>query len=411
MGREVRRLAKKKTAAMTDRYRSIVERNRFVRLFDKVRYELPILAVLLVVYALDHEFIERDMYNILHIFDYRVGFAPRLLIGSLMSLFTAYKSAAFMNLFFNVVCLLSIALFAFAAGRVIRRSSGEARGAAFLLVLLFLAVPYSRTVFFPRLLSLERFLALFTLLALMAVSKKGFRWLVPLLIAASLATYHGYAFTYMPAVALVLLYEMRRRKNSRAAVALCVAGFACMAAFSAYFYLHPGLGIYGSVDELINYSLDKTDIRDRVGEFGVRWALDGFSLPPRGFWDLSVELGVLKNLRAEFSGILLLSPLLAVFVLIWLGAVKNSEGKVQKFLYILCMLTPLMRLPMLVLSQNYFRSRVAMVAVQFALLFYMLYIGDEAVAAAARRVTDFLRKYYVLTAALFVYFLFFVKLR
>ncbi|OQA67417.1 MAG: hypothetical protein BWY37_01173 [Firmicutes bacterium ADurb.Bin262] len=411
MGKKMRRSAVSKPDAVIKKYRALVGGHLVFRCFDKVKYELPVLAFLLGFYAKDHDFFQRDIYNILHIFDYRIGFAPRLFIGSLMSLFTSYKSAAFMNLFFNIVCLVSIAVFAVVSGRVIRRSDDEARGAAILFVLLFLAVPYSRTIFFPRLVSLERFLAMFTLLAFTAVGKKGFRWLVPLLIAVSLATYHGYAFTYMPAVAIVLLYETHRRKNSKPAVALCVVSFAAMAAFSAYFYLYRGVPGFESVEQLIQYSLDKTDIRDQVGEFKLDWVLQLLVLSPGEFWALSRHLGVLKNLNLEVTGILALLPLLLLFFLIWYFAFKKSTGRFEKLIYLLCLLAPLTRLPMLVLSQNYLRSRIAMVVAQFALLFYFLHAGDAAVTQQAKKIWGFFKEHYLALAALTAYYLFFVKLR
>lgn len=402
---------KKKVSPAVLKYNSLLEKHFFFRLLDKIKYELPILAVLLMFYAFQHDFFTGDIYNILHIYDYRIGFAPRLFIGSLMSLFTDYKSSVFINKFFNVFCIASIFLFSYVAGRVIRKSDDKVRNTAIIFILLFLAVPYSRTVFYPRLLSLDRFLVVFTLLALIVISKKGFRWFVPVLIIMSLATYHGYAFTYMPAVVILLVYEVYRNKNSKQSKALCIVGLLVMAIFSAYFFLHPGLNSFGSVEELIAYSLDKTDIRDYVGEFGVKWALSGFGVPPKELWSLSVETGVLKGLDSEVKGMLNLLPLLLIFFLIWLNSIKKSEGKFEKLIYFLCMVAPLMRLPMLVLSQNYFRSRVSVVVVQFFLVFYFLYVKNPVVSESARKIGDFFRKNYWLFTIYVLYFLFFVKLR
>jgi hypothetical protein len=401
---------KKKASPAAVKYNILMEKHFFFRLLDRVKYELPVLAVLLIIYAFQHNFGTGDVYNILHIYDYRIGFAPRLFIGSLMSLFTDYKSLAFMNRFFNVFCVASIFLFSFAAGRVIRKSDDTARNTAMIFVLLFLAVPYSRTVFYPHLVSLDRFLVVLTLLTLLAISKKGFRWLVPLMIIMSLATYQGYAFTYMPAVAILLIYEVYRNKNSKQSIALCVAGFAAMAALSAYFFLYRGINSFDSIEELITYSLDKTDIRDHVGEFDMRWVLQLLVMTPGEFWGLNLQTGALENLSSEVAGMLYLSPLLVIFFLIWLDSVKKSKNKFEKFLYILCMTAPLMRLPMLVLSQNYFRSRVSLVIVQFFLVFYFLYVGDPVVCAALRKTGEFLKKNYFILAALIVYFLFFVKM-
>ena len=90
---------KKKVSPAVIKYNSLMEKHLFFRLLDSVKYELPVLAVLLIIYAFQHDFYTGDIYNIAHIYDYRIGFAPRLFIGSLMTLFTDYKSIAFINSF------------------------------------------------------------------------------------------------------------------------------------------------------------------------------------------------------------------------------------------------------------------------------------------------------------------------
>lgn len=404
---------KKKNSHINSKYNNLVERHLFFRLLDKVKFELPVLAVLLIVYAYRHDFYTGDIYNIMHIYDYRIGFAPRLFIGSLMSLFTDYKSAVFINKFFNIVCVASIFLFSFAAGRVIRKSDDKARNAAVLFVILFLAVPYSNTVFFPRLVSLDRFLVLFTFLAFMAISKKGFKWLVPLLIIMSLATYPGYAFTYMPAVAILLIYEVCRNKNTKQSIALCVVGFTAMAVFSAYFFLYSGINGFDSVGELIAYSFDKTDIRDHVGEFDMRLVLNGFLFQKPGefFWNSTVPLEGWKGFKYELKGMLLLMPLFAIFFTVWKNAIKNSISKFEKSVYCMCLLAPLARLPMYVLSTNFVRGRISVVTIQFFLIFYFLYIGDPIVSASTRKIGDYFRKNYELIFALIAYLIVFLKLQ
>ena len=404
---------KKKASVVTVKYNALVEKNLFFTLFDKVKYELPVLAVLLTIYAFQQDFYTGDIYNIMHIYDYRIGFAPRLFIGSIMSLFTDYKSSAFMNRFFNIFCVASIFLFSSVAGQVIRKSDDKVRNMTIILVMLFLAVPYSRIVFFPRLVSLDRFLVVLTLLALVVINKKGLKWLVPLLIIMSLATYPGYAFTYMPAIAILIVYEVYRNKKSKQSIALCVVGFAVMALGSAYFFLYPGLNIFDSVEELVAYSLDKTDIRDFVGEFNLKLVLNGFLFqkPSEFFWNSTVPLEGWHMLKYELRGVLFLIPLLIVFFSIWENAIKNSLNKFGKLIYIICMLAPLMRLPMFILSTNFLRGRISVVIGQFFLIFYFLYIGDPIISESSRKVGDYLKKNYWLIAALIGYFLFFVKLQ
>lgn len=371
--------------------------------YEKVQYELPVFILLLLLFLPQNLRVVNDIYALLHVFDYRIGFAPRLFIGSVMSLFTGVKSQAFMENFFGVVFILEALLFAFTAGRIIRKSDEEIKEITVFFVILFFAVPYSLGVLYPRLLSVDRALVLFTLLALMAMSKRGFKWFVPLLIAAGLAAYHGFAFTYMPAIALLLIYEVVKNKKSTQSILLCAAGFVTMAAFSAYFFLFDGLNNYKTVDELIAYAAGKTDLQF-VGYY--KEVVQNLLLltPSDFYWNITVPLEGYKDLARELVAMLYLSPLIAVLFSVWRNAIKSTSNKVEKFVFILCVLAPVARFPMFILSTNFYRGRTSVIVVQFFLLFYFLYHQNPAVLAAVKRTGDFFKRNYLLFLAMVIYF-------
>jgi hypothetical protein len=371
--------------------------------YEKVKYELPVFILLLMLFLPQNLRVTNDIYSTLHIFDYRIGFAPRLLIGSIMSLFTDYKSQAFMESFFSVVFIMEALLFAFVAGRIIRKAGLETRETTVFFVVLFFAVPYSLGVLYPRLLSLDRFLVLFTLLALMVLNKKGFKWIVPVLIAAGLATYHGFAFTYMPAIALLLIYEVIKNKKSAQSILLCAAGFVTMAVFSTYFFLFDGLDNFQTIDDLIAYAAGKTDLQF-VGYF-KEVAQNLLLISPSDFyWNLVVPAEGYKDLTREIIAMIYLSPLIAVLFSVWKNAVKASSKKAEKFVFVLCILAPVARFPMFILSTNYYRGRTSVIIVQFFLLFYFLHTQNPAVLSAVKKIGDFFKKNYLLFLAMVIYF-------
>ncbi len=382
------------------------------KVYGSVKYELPVLVCLLIFFVSLNRDVLDDPYTIVHYFDYRIGFAPRLFIGSVMSLFTDNKTLAFMNSFKDIVCIAALVLFAFAAGRVIRKAGKETKATAIIFVILFISVPYSLHALYPTLLSLDRFLVVYTFLALMAVNKKAIKWFVPALLFIGLATYQGFAFTYMPAVAIVLIYEVFRNKKSKQSIALCAVCFTAMAVISAYFFLYKGIGTFNNVKELVEYAAAKTDINNYTGEWNTEIVLNNlfFEKPVDFFWKITIPLEGWNGLKYEFSGMLSLLPLLIIFFLIWKNAIKNSSSKLEKFVYILCMSAPLMRLPMFILSTNFLRGRISVIIVQFFLVFYFLYVGNPAVTESAKKIGEFLKKNYILFFMMILYFLFFVKM-
>lgn len=382
---------------------SLAGRSFVAKGYEKVQYELPVFILLLLFFLPQNLRVVNDIYAMLHIFDYRIGFAPRLFIGSVMSLFTDYKSQAFMARFFGIVFILEALLFAFAAGRIIRKANAEIKEITVFLVVLFFAVPYSLGVLYPRLLSVDRVLVLFTLLALIVLRKKGFKWLVPVFIAAGLAVYHGFAFTYMPAIALLLIYEVVRQKKSTQSLFLCAAGFVTMAVFSACFFLFDGLDKFHTVEELIAYAAGKTDLQF-VGYY--KEVVQNLLLltPSDFYWNITVPLEGYKDLTSELIAVIYLSPLIAVFFSVWRNAVKSASNKAEKFVFILCILAPAARFPMFILSTNFYRGRTSVMVVQFFLLFYFIYTQNPAVLSAVKKTGEFFKRNYLLFLAMLIYF-------
>lgn len=402
---------KKTTEVSRKRKDALTKNNLFFRTFESIKYELPILILLLIFFISKRsDLANNDVYVTVLIFDYRIGFAPRLFIGSLMSLFSDYKSVAFMNKFMDIVCVTTLFIFTIVAGRIIRKFDNKTKVIPIFFIILFLAVPYSRGVLFPGpIVSLDRFLVLFTLLALLAINKKGFKWFVPILVFMGLATYQGFAFTYMPAIAILLIYEIYRNHKSKESIVLCIVAFVTMAVFSAYFFLHHGLDAFKNIDELLAYAADKTDLRVYLKEFDIRYTLNGyFFIKPTDFFQIIVNEGW-KGLKSEFISIIYLMPIFVTFFVIWKNSIKNSSDRIEKFSFILCMLAPLARLPMFLFSTNYVRGRSSVVVIQFFLVLYLLYIGNNTVKESARQVVMFFKRNKLLFLLMVVYFAFFVK--
>jgi len=405
----------KKTTAILDGNKFVSKKNNlFFRTFERVKYELPIFILLFLFFIPKRSDLARnDVYVTMLIFDYRIGFAPRLFIGSVMSLFTDYKSLHFMNNFMDIFCVATLVLFAIVAGRIIRKAGDKAKEMPIFFIILFIVVPYTRAVLFPGpIVSFDRFLVVFTLLALIAINKKVIKWFVPILIFMGLATYQGFAFTYMPVIAILLIYEIFRNKKSKESIALCVVAFTTMAVFSVYFFLYHGIDSFKNVDELLAYAANKTDLREYLKGFDIRYTLNGylFTKPATFFWSYIVSAGW-KGWKSEVFGIIYLMPIFVTFFIIWKNSIKSSSNKAEKFIYILCILAPLARLPMFLFSTNFLRGRASIVVVQFFLVFYFLYIGNKTVAESAKQVVMFFRRHILLFILMVVYCIGFIKLQ
>lgn len=363
----------------------------FVTIWEKTKYELPVFLLLCVQLATQRTDVNTDAYRGLLVLDYGdAGFAPRLFIGSVLSLFMKNKSAQNLNAFLFALYIAAFVFVSLIAGALVRKTAGDSQKMTVFLLALFFASPFSAAVFLPRFFSLDRLQALFALFAMLLVNKRGFRWLVPAALFMALATHHSFGFMFMPAVAIAVLYETGKSGFKKNAVLFGAACFLTMAAVSAYFYLYDGSGTFADIDEMNRVILSKSDINN-TNESIIQGY---FLMSPAQLLEstkayylnrkmLTRELW--ENLRA---GVYLL-PAAAVFYAIWIAALKEEKEKFGKFILWLCMLAPLARLPLIILSTDSFRGRSGWVFVQFCLLFYFIVHRHPAVSRAAEKVWAF----------------------
>ncbi len=384
------------------------------KFFKTIDYEFYIFSTLLLLSLPVFEKItptwQADVYYYVHVFDYSIGFAPRLFIGSVMSLFTQYKSAAFLTAFMHSSHLLSYIFYAFIAGRFIRKASEEMREVAIYLVALFIALPFTFGAISFRSISLDFFTLFFTFLMLVFLNKPVFKWLVPVLIFMSLATYHQYAFLYMPIIAILLLYEIQNNKNSKNSIFFSIVSFSTMVAFTAYFYLFDGIKRFGHQNDLLAFAENKSDLI--FGETAKNIFQGYFLTSPFEVFRFYSYAGStwaetlnLDDIIVDLPFLEYLIPMFIFFFFVWKNAFKNSDSKFEKFIFLLCILAPLSRLPSFVLmAQDYLRIWVAVMTVQFFLLFYFLHNRNAAVTESMSKAWSFVRAHYFLSLMLIVFY-------
>lgn len=382
--------------------------------FKTIDYEFYIFLILLILSLPIFEKIrptqQPDVYYHTHIFDYGLGFAPRLFIGSLMSLFTQYKSATFMTAFMHASHLLSYMFYAFAAGRFIRKAEDDMREGAIYLVALFMALPFTFAAISFRSISLDHFTLFFTFLMLVFLNKPVIKWSIPVLVFMALATYQQYAFLFMPIVAILLLYELHNNAYSKKSILFSAVSFGTMAVFTSYFYLFSGIKIFGHRNDLLDFAANKSDLifddfsKDVLHEYFLTSPFEvlRFFSDADLTWAETLKLDAVVN---DIPFVVYLIPMFIFFFAVWKNAFKTSDSKFEKLIFLLCLLAPTFRLPLLVLmTPDIFRAWRAIMVVQFLLLFYFLHNRNAALTASVVKIWSFMKEHYFLSLMLLVFY-------
>ena len=368
-------------------------------LFSKMKYEACILGVMLAQLAVMPLDFSRDPYASLLALDYGLGFAPRLLPGSVLSLFSRFRGRREVNIFTGVLLAVAMLSAVYLAGRLIRAARGEDRRAMLFLIALFLAGPCTNAIFFPTpLFTPDRIMALFAMLSYGVVRGRA-RWLVPVFLLAALASHHAFAFEYLPGIGVLLLYELFESEKKLRAATFTAVTVAAAGAATVWFYLFQGFqGV--SLEALTDYARRRTDIPLRMDFF------EGYFIANPGcLLEGALDTGNgYSRLFIEARVTVLMLPLIALFLYVWGSALKNSASRGQKAVFALCLALPLARLPLLIFVTELYRSRVPVFVTWFFLLFWFLRYENPAVAAAVRKLWGFFAANIFLAYAAVAYF-------
>jgi len=213
------------------------------------------------------------------------------------------------------------------------------------------------------------------------------RWLLPLILFAAQATHPMFTFAYMPLIALLLLYELYKNKFAKKEWLFVIVNYIVIIASTAWSYLFTG---YKNVtlEEFVAFAKSKTDIPVDEEKY------EGFFfLNPEKFFGYAKDISLTTDaLDAELRATVFLLPLIALFVFVWVNAYRRASSKFERFLFVMCLLVPIARLPLFLTTTETYRGRIAALVVQFALILYLLYRNNEAVRESVVKLGSLLRK-------------------
>lgn len=363
------------------------------RWLAKCKYELLIFAALAAQFAVGVDWSQpvREKFFTFYVPDYHIGFTSRALLGSLLGLFTPVLTRRMLLVFIIASFALAYALTAVLLGRVLRRVPEQYKIITIYTVVVFVFSAYSVTMFTKYIGMPDIYMYIFTLLALLCAGGRFLRWSVPLWCVLGLATHYGFALTFMPIIAVVIVFDWARENASKAASVRAGISAVMMGAGSVYFIFFAQKTVWMTPEQAESY------LTAKAADFPL-WKLYYeahlfFSEEGRTY---SGVLDVLRRVSESGAGnfrpaelavmVLFMVPLLAVFGAVWVLAMRERKSRVSKLPYLCCLCMPLVFLPMFVISTDLDRIFAELIIAQFAVLFYLMWRCDEAIFVALDRV-------------------------
>ncbi len=327
-----------------------------------------------------------------YVINYHSGFIARAFIGSVIAIFTDYLTLKQFKIIAFTATLLLIALISFLIGKVITKTHQELKNAVLIFVFFFISAPVSMTYMleahFGR---FDVYLLLFTLIALVCLRNPVSKWIVPVLCFAAIATHPGYMVTYMPALAIPMLYEVYRSKYSKNSIVIFSSSCFVLIGFFIYFQLFSrGQLDFTAAEEMGRYLSQHTDMKIGMPMLYLEY------FAPFPDWVTKWVIPESLSMNLPQVGIALLTvslPLIVIFWVIWKNSIRNAENKFLKFIFLLCSATPLMFIVSAFFGHDWDRQWAPLINCQFIFLFYFIYSKEVSIMDSLKYLTDYFERH------------------
>lgn len=347
-------------------------------------------------------------YMIHYLYTYNHGFVAGGFVGEVLSRF--FDTISF-DLTQKVVIAGDIML-ALSAALCIGRSLSLSRDNkihqifVFALLLIISASPFAFRAYFVDI-KLDTFVWAVALLAVFLSDFKIGVWFVPALCIIATLINPVFLFTSMILVSIILLQKFHDSGMSKSNGIICGVAFIGMIA----------LGIYGAImekklgfetpREMVDYyfsryytALDEQTIKN----YCELWLYDYFeSVPAIIKNSFNIYLAEYTPKAIILNFLLFVIPIYILFVAVWKRAIKNTEDKFQKLIFLLCMVSPVVCIIPIILSwetSKYFQNNFI---VQAGLIIWYVCHKNTAVTKALHDLYEKCAANPIITACVVMY--------
>ncbi len=357
----------------------------------------------------------RGYYLIHYLYDYSHGFVARGLVGEVLSRFfdiiTDEITYGVMILFDSLLVISSSLCFGKALSRV-KDDSFRFNCILFLIVLICI-FPFSFRSYHMDF-KLDKLLWALTLFAVFIADNKIGIFLTPFICAAATMVNPVFLFCSMILISIILLQKLCDSKFSAKHIVICFVAYSAMIAIGIYGTLNEKNLGFDNPTEMLNYYFSRYSgiIPDDVAErFVTEWIFEYFDSPGtiiKKAYDIYLVQWNNKPI-VILNAIFFAVPVYTFLSIFWIDVIKAEEKKFQKFIFFLCLISPVVLIPPIVLSwesSKYFANNIM---VQLGLIIYYLANNNQSVLSAVYKLKKRFGNNFVICSAAALYLALLIK--
>lgn len=377
-------------------------------------YLLPLVLIFSYLFILVKKGLIKSSegyYMIHYLYDYSHGFVSRGLVGEVIRHLTdivtdevTYKAV----LLFSILLALSSAL---CIGKALNAVKDDNERFAFALFLILIAcfLPFSLKAYFIDI-RLDKLLWALTFFAVFLSGNKAGIFLVPPLCIIATLVNPVFLFCSMILISIIMLQRFYSEGYKVKNGVLCFVAYASMIVLGIYSVISEGRLGFSSPTELIEYYFSKYSggMPESQILFEKEWLFDyfdsGSTILKKAFDIYFVQWENWKNVI--FNTIFFAVPVFSLLSFFWVRVIKAEQNKFQKFIFFLCLISPVALLFPIVTSWESAKYFANNLLVQLCLIVYYIVTNNEPVVATLSRAKAWFGEHIIAGSAAVAYFAF-----
>lgn len=353
-------------------------------------------------------------YSIHYLYTYDHGFVARGLVGEVISWFCKTVSVDTIK---NTVIIFSFLLMISASlciGRAMSKVKNDRERLFIVFCLCFLVciLPGSFRYYYTDV-KLDKLLWAITLFSMLLVDKKYGIWMVPVLCIVATLVNPIFLFCSMILIAIVLLQKFYENNFSAKNGVICAVSYLSMIALGVYALVsEKDLG-FNTPRELVDYYYARFEhvlSEKAYSRFENEWLFDYFDtmevVIQKAFQIYFIQWGNWRVCIADL--IFLMIPTYFILGYFWKSCITSSENKFQKFIFFLCMISPIVILPPILFSWESSKYFINNLFVNFSLMIYFVVNGNGSVLKTIERTKLLIKSNWIFFVCLATYFTFLI---
>lgn len=186
-------------------------------------------------------------YYPLYALDYSIGFCSRILVGSVISLFTDQVNLVALKIALIVIYFLVCAFVCYLINKVLK---GQSNNIIFIFTAVFLISPYFTSImrYFG---TMDIFWLLCMVLSFYLADKKYARWLIPIICVAGSAFHNAFILAYLPVIAVFVLYNFAKNPDKKSLAFVIVTSVFALAS-AVYFVIFADSTVHITQEQLLD---------------------------------------------------------------------------------------------------------------------------------------------------------------